>query len=195
LTMGILLARFVTMIIMVPSMAFLPLLMADRIDASGLQIGMVIACRTLVNAVLQVPGGRAADRYNKLALLVAGCLCLSASILMIPLMEHFITYLLLYCLLGFGEAIIWPVLGAYASIEGKKRYGHGTMMGVFSLSMSSGILVGALLAGFSMDQWGIDSAYFITATAVMIGTAGAGLLIKTGDRSALNRFRTAEPDR
>jgi len=189
LTMGILLARFVTMIIMVPSMAFLPLLMADRIGASGLQIGMVIACRTLVNALLQVPGGKAADRYDKLSLLVAGCVCLSASTMMIPLMEHFITYLLLYCLLGFGEAIIWPVLGAYASIEGKKRYGHGTMMGVFSLSMSTGILVGALLAGFSMDHWGIDSAYYITAASVIVGIAGAALLIKTGDRSAVNRFR------
>ncbi len=189
LTMGILLARFVTMIIMVPSMAFLPLLMADRIGASGLQIGMVMACRTLVNALLQVPGGKAADRYDKLSLLVAGCVCLSASIIMIPLMEHFITYLLLYCLLGFGEAIIWPVLGAYASIEGKKRYGHGTMMGVFSLSMSTGILVGALLAGFSMDHWGIDSAYYITAASVIVGITGAALLIKTGDRSAVNRFR------
>jgi DHA1 family multidrug resistance protein-like MFS transporter len=189
LTMGILLARFVTMIIMVPSMAFLPLLMTERIGASGLQIGMVIACRTLVNALLQVPGGTAADRYDKLYLLVTGCVCLSGSIVMIPFMKNFITFLLLYCLLGFGEAIIWPVLGAYASIEGRRHYGHGTMMGVFSLSMSSGILVGALLAGYSMDTWGIDSAYFVTAAAVIVGISAAALLIKTGDRPPLNRFR------
>ncbi len=43
------------MIVMVPSMAFLPLLMSERMSASALQIGFVIACRTLVNAVLQVP--------------------------------------------------------------------------------------------------------------------------------------------
>lgn len=182
LTMGILLARFATMIIMVPSMAFLPLLMAQRIEASGLQIGLVIACRTLVNALLQVPAGKVADRYNKLVLLVAGCLCLSATITMIPFMPNFPALVIIYGLLGLGEAIIWPVLGAYASIEGKRRYGHGTMMGVFSLAMSGGIMAGAMLAGLSMDYWGIESAYFVAASAVLAGTVVAALLIGSGER-------------
>ena len=182
LTRGILLARLATMVIMVPSMAFLPLLMTQTIGASGLQIGFVIACRTLVNAVLQVPAGKVADKYNKLFLLVTGCICLSGVIVLIPLMKTFVMFLLIYCLLGLGEAIIWPVLGAYASIEGRKRYGHGTMMGVFSLAMSGGIMAGAMLAGFSMDVWGIEFAYFVTAATVLIGTSVAALLIRSGER-------------
>lgn len=182
LTLGILLARFVTMIIMVPSMAFLPLLMTRSIGASGLQIGLVIACRTLVNALLQVPAGKVADRSNKLLLLITGCTWLSGVIILIPFMQSFGMFLITYCLLGLGEAIIWPVLGAYASIEGRKRYGHGTMMGVFSLSMSGGIMAGAMLAGFSMDAWGIDLAYFVTAATVFVGAAGAALLISMGER-------------
>jgi MFS family permease len=182
LTRGILLARMVTMVIMVPSMAFLPLLMTQTIGASGLQIGLVIACRTLVNAVLQVPAGKVADKYDKLFLLVTGCICLSGVIMLIPFMKTFVMFLLIYCLLGLGEAIIWPVLGAYASIEGRKRYGHGTMMGVFSLAMSGGIMAGAMLAGFSMDAWGIEFAYFVTAATVLIGTSVAALLIRSGER-------------
>jgi len=182
LTRGILLARMVTMVIMVPSMAFLPLVMTQTIGASGLQIGLVIACRTLVNAVLQVPAGKVADKYDKLFLLVTGCICLSGVIMLIPFMKTFVMFLLIYCLLGLGEAIIWPVLGAYASIEGRKRYGHGTMMGVFSLAMSGGIMAGAMLAGFSMDVWGIEFAYFVTAATVLIGTSVAALLIRSGER-------------
>lgn len=182
LTLGILLARLVTMVIMVPSMAFLPLLMTQTIGASGLQIGFVIACRTLVNAVLQVPAGKVADKYNKLFLLVTGCICLSGVIMLIPFMKTFVMFLLIYCLLGLGEAIIWPVLGAYASIEGRKRYGHGTMMGVFSLAMSGGIMAGAMLSGLSMDVWGIEFAYFVTAATVLIGTSVAALLIRSGER-------------
>lgn len=182
LTLGILLARLVTMVIMVPSMAFLPLLMTQTIEASGLQIGFVIACRTLVNAVLQVPAGKVADKYDKLFLLVTGCICLSGVIMLIPFMKTFIMFLLIYCLLGLGEAIIWPVLGAYASIEGRKRYGHGTMMGVFSLAMSGGIMAGAMLSGLSMDVWGIEFAYFVTAATVLIGTSVAALLIRSGER-------------
>jgi MFS family permease len=52
-TRGLLLARLSTMLIMVPTMAFLPLLMHQWFNASGRQIGTVIACRTLVNALLQ----------------------------------------------------------------------------------------------------------------------------------------------
>ena len=182
LTLGILIARFATMIIMVPSMAFLPLLMTQKMSVSGLQIGLVIAGRTLVNALLQVPAGKVADKYNKLTLLIAGCICMSGSIMMIPFMGSFVTMLALYCVLGLGEAIIWPVLGAYASQEGRKRYGHGTMMGVFSLAMSAGVFTGAILAGVSMDTWGIDWAYFSTAVIVLVVTLGAALLIGSGER-------------
>ena len=193
LTRGILLARLVTMVIMVPSMAFLPLLMTQTIGASGLQIGFVIACRTLVNAVLQVPAGKVADKYNKLFLLITGCICLSGVIMLIPFMKTFVMFLLIYCLLGLGEAIIWPVLGAYASIEGRKRYGHGTMMGVFSLAMSGGIMAGAMLAGFSMDVWGIEFAYFVTAAAVLIGTSVAALLIRSGELEDRGPFGPIKP--
>lgn len=193
LTRGILLARLVTMVIMVPSMAFLPLLMTQTIGASGLQIGFVIACRTLVNAVLQVPAGKVADKYNKLFLLITGCICLSGVIMLIPFMKTFVMFLLIYCLLGLGEAIIWPVLGAYASIEGRKRYGHGTMMGVFSLAMSGGIMAGAMLAGFSMDVWGIEFAYFVTAATVLIGTSVAALLIRSGEREDKGPYEPIKP--
>ncbi len=181
LTLGILIARFATMIAMVPTMAFLPLLMTQRMSASGFQIGLVIACRTLVNAVLQVPAGKFADKHDKLVLLLAGSVCVSVSIMMVPFMGSFALMLLLYCALGLGEAIIWPVLGAYASLEGKKRYGHGTMMGVFSLAMSAGVFTGATLAGYSMDSWGIDWAYFSTASAILVFTLAAAFLITIGE--------------
>ena len=167
-TLGILTARFSTMIIMVPTMAFLPLLMTQRMSVSGLQIGFIIACRTLVNAVLQVPAGKYADTHNKLLMLVAGCVCLSSSIVIIPFVKSYVMMLVLYTIIGLGESIIWPVLGAYASQEGRERYGHGTMMGVFSLAMSGGVFTGATLAGFSMDAWGIDWAFFTTSAAVFI---------------------------
>lgn len=176
-TLGILTARFSTMIIMVPTMAFLPLLMTQRMSVSGLQIGLIIACRTLVNAVLQVPAGKYADTHNKLLLLVAGCICLSSSIVIIPFVESYVMMLVLYTIIGLGEAFIWPVLGAYASQEGREHYGHGTMMGVFSLAMSGGVFTGATLAGFSMDTWGIDWAFFTTSAAVFtISMIGAFLI-------------------
>ncbi len=181
-TCGILLARYSTMIIMVPTMAFLPLIMSQWQDSSGLQVGMVIACRTLINALFQVPFGKIADKYNKLVILLIGCVCLSVIVLFIPSVDSFRKMLALYLVLGLVEAAVWAVLGAYASIEAKAHYGHGTMMGVFSFAMSGGIFTGAILTGFSMDSWGINFAYYVAGLAVLAVSLVAIIMIGLYER-------------
>ncbi|MBW2682680.1 MAG: MFS transporter [Deltaproteobacteria bacterium] len=183
-TAGILLARYATMIIMVPTMAFLPLLMSNWPVHTGLQVGMVIACRTLTNAVLQVPFGKFADKYNKLVLLLAGVLCMSLAVLAIPSMENVVSMTILYVVLGVGEAVIWPVLGAYATEEGRTHYGQGTMMGMFSFTMSAGVLTGAVLAGMSMDLVGIEWAYYTCGAMVLLLTLVAAKMIFSGEQEA-----------
>jgi DHA1 family multidrug resistance protein-like MFS transporter len=178
-TAGILLARMATMIIMVPSMAFLPLLMDQWFGASGMDIGIVIACRTLVNAALQTPCGRLADRLDKVRLLRTGCVMMSMVICLVPAARNFWSLLILFVILGMGEAIIWPVLGALATQQGRV-YGQGTMMGVFSLSMSCGVFLGAIGAGSSMDLLGLPWSFFIIGVIVLIVTMIAARLISTG---------------
>jgi MFS transporter, DHA1 family, multidrug resistance protein len=184
-TCGILLARYTTMIIMVPTMAFLPLIMAGWQDSTGLQIGMVIACRTIVNALLQIPLGKLADRSSKLTILLAGSACIAIAVFLIPSITSLAQIIVLYLCLGAFEAAVWAVLGAYASIEAKEHYGHGTMMGVFSFAMSGGIFTGAVLCGFSMDRWGIDLSYHVAGATVLILSLVAAVLIATaGEKPA-----------
>lgn len=173
---GILLTRMATMIIMVPSMAFLPLLMHQRFPATGIMIGLVIAGRTLTNAVLQTPFGRLADRRDKVVLLMIGCLIVSLIIVLVPLAVDFRHYLGLFVVLGAGEAMLWPALGALATEEGR-IFGHGTMMGVFNLSMSAGIFLGSLGTGWVMDLFGLSWAFYSAGAAVLIlGLAGVAMI-------------------
>jgi MFS family permease len=178
-TNGILLARMTTMFIMVPTMAFLPLLMHQKFRASGIMIGLIITIRTLTNAVLQIPCGRLADRRDKMALLTMGCLIISFIMVLVPLAADFSQLLLLFVVLGAGEALIWPVLGALATEEGR-LYGHGTMMGVFSLAMSSGIFFGALGAGWVMDFWGLRWSFVTIGITVLLLSLVAIAMIRTG---------------
>jgi len=173
---GILMARMSTMIIMVPTMAFLPLLMHQWFAASGLQIGIVIACRTFVNALLQTSFGKLADRSNKVWLLKVGCLVVSGVMCLVPLAGSFAWLLLLFAILGVGEAIIWPVLGALATEEGR-RYGQGSMMGIFNLAMSMGVLLGALGAGISVDLLGLAPSFVMIGLIVLGWTFWAASLI------------------
>lgn len=175
-TRGILMARMSTMIVMVPTMAFLPLLMHQWFEASGVQIGLVIACRTLVNAVLQLPFGRLADRGDKVWLLKIGCLVVSTAMCLVPLAGSFGWLLLLFAVLGTGEAVIWPALGALATEEGR-RYGQGSMMGIFSLAMSVGVLLGALGSGMSVDLFGLAPSFVIIGIVVLCLTFWAASLI------------------
>ncbi len=180
-TSGILIARFATMIVMVPTMAFLPLIMSAWHDTTGLQIGIVIAGRTLVNALFQVPFGKLSDRASKLPILVVSSGSLALTIFWIPWMDSFLTMLILYLFIGAEEAAVWAVLGAYASIEAKQHYGHGTMMGVFSLAMSIGVFTGAVLSGVTMDIWGTVAAYAVAGSAVLGFTLVAVMMIRRYD--------------
>jgi MFS transporter, DHA1 family, multidrug resistance protein len=159
---GILLSRMATMIIMVPTFAFLPLLMKTYMSASGTEIGMVIACRTIVNAAFQLPFGNLADRWNKNRLLFFGSSLISIGLLCVPSAGSFVTLLLLFALIGLGEAISWPAMGALAAEEGRV-YGQGSMMGVFNTAMSAGIFIGAMGVGALVDLLGIAWAFYIVA--------------------------------
>ncbi len=184
-TRGMLIARFSTMIMMVPTMAFLPLLMTGFKNGTGVHIGIVIAGRTLVNAVLQIPFGKLADKYNKTYLLFAGVTCMGGIIFIIPHGTSFPMMLGLYMLLGLGEAIIWPTLGAYATEEGRVHFGHGTMMGVFNLAMSAGVFFGAILGGFTMDYLSIQWAFYVSGAAVLFFTYIGVWLIRSENDTAL----------
>lgn len=165
-TSGILLTRLSTMIIMVPTMAFLPLLMNQWFQASGTQTGVVIATRTLMNALLQHPCGRLADRLNKVWFLRAGCVVISMVMCLVPLAGNFQVLLALYVILGTGEAIIWPTLAALATEEGR-IYGQGNMMGVFNLSMSIGVFLGAIGAGVISDRLGLNWSFPLIGILVL----------------------------
>jgi len=120
-----------------------------------------------------------ADRYDKVLLLRMGSVAVSVVMCLVPLAGSFWWLLALFVLLGMSEAIIWPVLGALATQEGR-QYGQGTMMGVYSLAMSTGVFMGAMGAGVSMDQLGLKWSFINVGIVVLILTMAAAWLIRTG---------------
>ncbi len=173
---GILLSRMASMLILVPTMAFLPILMTRFMAATGIEVGMVVASRTLVNAALQHPFGKVVDRYDRTVLLLIGSLAVSGVIFVTPFAETFSTLIVLFVLMGMGEAIVWPTLGALA-VEGGRRYGQGAIMGVFNMAMSAGVLLGSIGSGAAMDFFGLQYAFYLTATFLALATGVAVFLI------------------
>jgi MFS family permease len=176
---GMLLPRIGTMIIMIPTFAFLPILMNDVMGATGIEIGIVIFTRTIVSAGLQIPFGRIADRHNKVALILTGCLITGACMFGVPFAADFLQLVWLFACIGIGEALVWPTLGAIAVEEGH-RYGQGSMMGVFNMAMSVGMLIGALLAGSFADLFGLEYVFYTVSVVLVVSAVAGGLLITRG---------------
>ena len=173
---GMLLPRIGSMIVMIPTMAFLPILMDTSMGATGVEIGIVIAARTIVTAGLQFPFGKIADRYNKVVLILTGCFIISAGVFLMPFAVDFLQLVWLSVLIGIGEALIWPTLGAIAVEEGH-QYGQGSMMGVFNMAMSLGVLIGSLVAGSLTDLIGLEYAFYVTAIILAVSAVVGSLLI------------------
>lgn len=105
-----------------------------------------------------------------------GCLIISLTICLVPLAVDFSHFLGLFVILGAGEAVIWPSLGALATEEGRV-HGHGTVMGVFNLSMSTGIFLGSIGAGWVMDRFGLPWSFTSAGVAVLfLSLAGVALM-------------------
>lgn len=176
---GMLLPRIATMIVMIPTMGFLPIYMDQLMVATGIEIGAVISTRTIMNASLQNIFGRMADRYNKVALLLIGCSIASAGIFLVPFLSSFLQLVGLFAVIGIGEALVWPTLGAIAVEEGH-QYGQGSMMGIFNMAMSIGILLGSFVAGSLMDHIGLDYVFYITSIILILSALVGGPMIARG---------------
>ncbi|MGM0454434.1 MAG: MFS transporter [Thermodesulfobacteriota bacterium] len=174
--MGMLLSRMATMIIMIPSIAFLPLLMTNFMDATGTEIGLVVASRTLVNAGLQTPFGKWADYWHKNRIIFIGSTIISVGIFLVPFAVNFLQLVVLFAIIGLGESVVWPALGALATEEGR-HYGQGSMMGVFNMSMSAGLFVGAMGVGSLVDIIGLAWAFYIVAVLLFFCTVVAVYMI------------------
>ncbi|MBS3754663.1 MAG: MFS transporter, partial [Desulfobacterales bacterium] len=83
---------------------------------------------------------------------------------------------ILFAMIGVGEAIVWPSLGALATEEGR-TYGQGSMMGVFNMAMSAGLFVGSMGVGSLMDIFGIAWAFYCVALILFASTVAAVIMI------------------
>ena len=165
---GVLLVRLAIMLAMVPSFVFLPVLMTEVMDASGVEIGIIVTVRTLGSASLQYPFGWVADHYNRMVLTVASVIGMGAVVFWLGFSTEFWHFLVLFALMGVMEAVFLPTTSAMA-LEGGRSFGMGSTMGVFNTAMNVGMFFGAILAGYLVDVLGFGQAFMVLGASVVVG--------------------------
>ena len=123
--------------------------------------------------LLEPLGGRIADRFNRITLIVIGIVIFIISMVMIPLTNSFEQLLVAVVVQGISGAILMPASSALTVEEGRK-YGMGSTMSVFFLAMSIGMAMGPLVSGVIADFVNINSVFYFAAA---MGLAGTSLFI------------------
>lgn len=151
-------------------LCFVPVLAGFRLGLSLSQIGVLVASQPIVASMLQLPFGRLADKFSQKKLVTIGNLIDPLCLALIPFVHNFNQLLILCVSSGFGRAICIPAASALVVAEGRKL-GMGSSMGIFGMAMSMGVTVGPLLGGLLMDYIGLDSVFFTTGLAGILGTS------------------------
>lgn len=138
-----------------------PLLLAQK-GLSLSWIGLVAGVYPAVWGIGQLYTGHLADRFCKKDLLTIGMLVQTLALVLFPLVGQHWMFVGLAALLGWGTAMVYPVMLASVA-DFTHPYDRAASIGVFRLWRDLGYAIGALLAGVLADWWSLDLAIWVVA--------------------------------
>lgn len=147
---------------------FLPIFAGIYLGLSPTLIGILLAANILLSSLLQPLSGKIADRFNRRALVILGSLIRFAFLALLPFAHNFWQLLGLSVFGALGAAIALPAASALIVEEGRK-FGMGSTMAMFVVSMSIGMAIGPLLGGVVADFIDINSVFYFAAGMILVG--------------------------
>ncbi len=121
------------------------------------QIGIIIAIYPTVWGISQLFTGKMADVYSKKKLLFWGMLLQGIAIILLPVAETFIAFILISVALGWGTAMVYPTFLTTIA-QATNPVQRAESIGTFRLWRDLGYAFGAVLSGIIADQFGIRYA-------------------------------------
>lgn len=169
--------RLAFQFVMIPTWVFLPLMMIQRMDATGVQIGIIVTIRTLVSAVFQPGFGWLSDRQSKVGMALVASTVLVGIVVAIGVSTEFWHLIVLFAALGIAEAAVLPSLSGIIVEEGRS-HGMGYTLSVFTMVMNLGIFVGSMTAGLLVDSFGMTAMFLSIAAVLAFATVASGLAFR-----------------
>lgn len=169
-----------------------------RLGPSPMITSSVIAGIVLVLAFTQPFFGHLSDNYGRERLMMFGMLSLIGLFVTVIAMFRWhinVLYLIpFFAVFGVGSFAFAPA--ALASLgDLAPEQGRGTTMGIYSVVISLGTIIGPLLGGYLLDRYGLTSLFYagllilISALGVAILIAGPGF----GDVKPITPRRPSRP--
>jgi len=171
-------------------------LTAVGMHASPLVIGTITALYGLLPMLFSVPVGKLTDRIGPRTPMYAGILFFVAGGLLPSYSPSLVTLYLAATLIGMGnmttQLSIQNAVGHIGSPDDRTRN-----FSTLAIGMSSGAIIGPLIAGYAIDYTGYESAFiFLTllpfAGLVLLSAVGSRLPVPAPDQQARSATRTRD---
>lgn len=145
-----------------------PVLLMQK-NFSLTQIGVIVATYPAVWGISQILTGRLSDIVCKKSLLVWGMLIQGIAIFLLIIANHYIEYIALSALLGFGTAMVYPTFMASIA-DNTHPADRAESIGVFRLWRDLGYAFGAILTGILADKFNISIAMISVASLTILSS-------------------------
>ena len=148
---------------------FLPIFAAASLGLNSSLTGVLLAVNILLTALLQLYGGKIADKLNRRKLIALGSVFNILFMALIPLTHNFWQLLGLCAFGGIGGSISMPAASALSIEEGRK-FGMSSTIALVFMAMSIGMVIGPILGGVITDATNINWVFYFSAAALLVGT-------------------------
>jgi MFS family permease len=156
------------------------------------QIGLLAAIYPAVWGVTQIATGAFSDRIGRKWLIVAGMCVQALGIVVTAIGDSFRLFAGGAILLGIGTAMVYPTLLAAIGDVARPDW-RASAVGVYRLWRDLGYAVGALLAGFTADAYGVTAALWLVAGVTLLSGAVAALRMGETLATSASTYHSAHP--
>lgn len=158
--------------------AFLPIFGDNVLKLSSSRIGILISLNILIATLLQTPFGKLADKLPKKWFVTLGGTMAATALILIPFTRNFTEIFWVNFLLGISGGIAMPALSALVVEEGKKIGEMGSMMSLFVLFHSIGMIIGPIFAGLTSETLSLTATFTSGGMIGLLGVVGFMIYLK-----------------
>jgi len=164
-------------------LAFIGIWMTTAIDTGVAQVGIVLSARSIMNGTLAYPFGWLADRVNRVILVSVGMGTVAIGTFCIPWLGSFATLLGLFVAMGIFESMAVPAINAITVDKGRIM-GMGSVMGLFNMAMSLGLVTGSMVGGVIESILGIATVFRCASALGVVGIIVFNILMFRSARAS-----------
>lgn len=172
---------YVYMFVAVVAMAVFPFMVIYFLDLglSFAQYFVLMGVWTAGTVIFEIPTGAVADSFSRKWSVIAGLVVAGVTSIGLGLTESYPVLLVLFALNGIGFTFFSGAEDAWA-IDNLTHHGRDDLVGHFysrnQAIMYAGMVIGPLVAGAVVDQWGIRPLWFAWGVGYLLCAIGLVLI-------------------